>query len=208
MKQVYGLGALGILTAAALFSACASQDPGAYEIVPRRTTGGPPVVTGTPTVTGTPSTDGGPPGPAQSLVFDKPFAPGMGDTGTIQSKHLNGMGQSNGGPQSIDDAKKTDCTMTCHKAGGTAPAFLIGGVTKPNAEVGIRLAGESVAKTTRATKEGFFFLETGGTVLGSKVSVRDSATNESAMNTSPLSGGCNSGACHGGTMQGDIFKGK
>jgi hypothetical protein len=208
MKPFYGLGAVGVLTAAAIFAACASQDPGSYEIVPRRTAGGPPIAGGTPTVPGTPTPDAGGPVTTQTIVFDKPFVAGTGDVATIQSKHLNAMGQSNGGPQSIADAKKTDCTATCHKAGGTAPAFLIGGVTKPNAEVGIRLQGESVAKTTRASKEGFFFLETGGSVVGSKVSVRDSPTNESAMNAPPSSGGCNQLACHGGPPQGDIFRGK
>lgn len=206
-------GSAGLLLLAlgvGVVGACSSQDPGAFEIIPRKTSG--PVVLPTGTAsTPPPNVDGGEPkvdggGGATSAVFDKPYAaPGAPDTSTIASKHPAGTN----GPTSIAMAKTTDC-LNCHRTGGTASGaiFLIAGVTKPNAEVGVKLAtGGGKVVTTRATQEGFFFIESGDTIGGAKAAVRDSQTNFSDM-LGPLgSGACNQPACHGGT-QGDVFKGK
>lgn len=145
-------------------------------------------------------------GGGTSAVFDKPYAaPGAPDTSTIASKHPNGTN----GPTTIAMAKTTDC-LNCHRMGGTAAGaiFLIAGVTKPNAEVGVKLtAGGGKVVTTRATQEGYFYIESGDSIAGAKASVRDSQTNFSDM-LGPLgSGACNQPACHGGA-QGDVFKGK
>ncbi len=193
--------------------ACSAPDPGAFEITPRRTASAPSLPTATAS-TPPPPTDGGPKvdgGPAEggtggSAIFDKPYAaPGAPDTSTIASKHPAGTN----GPTSIAMAKTTDC-MTCHRTGGTAPGavFLIAGVTKPNAEVGVKLtAAAGKVVTTRATAEGYFYIESGDSIAGAKVGVRDSATNFSDMSGPLGSGACNQPACHGGS-QGDVFKGK
>lgn len=200
-------------SAAALLAlaSCSAPDPGAYEIVPRRTASNP-FPTGTTPVT-PPPTDGGPSptdagdageGGAGSVVFDKPYAAGGApDTTTIASKHPAGTN----GPTTIASAKTTDCT-SCHRMGGTAGGrtFVAGGVTKPNAEVGVKLEGGKVL-TARATAEGYFYIRGSDSINRARTSVRDSPTNESLM-AGPLgSGGCNQPACHGGS-QGDVFKGK
>ena len=204
--------ALAVALGAGASVACSSQDPGAYEIVPRRTAG--PVVLPTGTATTPPPGDGGggggdggrDGGGGTSVVFDKPYAaPGAPDTATIASKHPNGTN----GPTTIAMAKTTDCT-SCHRMGGTAAGaiFLIAGVTKPNAEVGVKLTvGGGKVVTTRATQEGYFYIESGDSISGAKVSVRDSQSNFSDMGGPLASGACNQPACHGGT-QGDVFKGK
>lgn len=206
---------LVLALAAGAIGACSSQDPGAFEIVPRRTSGPVVLPTGTAT-TPPPGGDGGGPkvdgggdggGGGTSAVFDKPYAaPGAPDTSTIASKHPNGTN----GPTTIAMAKTTDC-LSCHRMGGTASGaiFLIAGVAaKPNVEVGVKLtAGGGKVVTTRATQEGYFYIESGDSIAGARVSVRDSQTNFSDM-LGPLgSGACNQPACHGGA-QGDVFKGK
>ncbi len=186
----------------ALIAACSSIDPGAFEIVPRKDATPNPTPPGPPPPPG----DGGAPGDggdagSASVVFDKPYAPGMGATDLIGTKHPN-----NGGPTSITAARSVSCTSSgmCHGAGAKV-VYLAGGVaSKANIEIGIRLSNGTV-RTARSAAEGYFTIPfiTGDTLVGSRTSARD-GTRESVMLAAPTAG-CNEGACHGGP-QGVVFK--
>lgn len=184
-------------------SACSAPDPGAFDIVPRKgLAGAPGLPTGSPTGGGGGGgggVDGGNPegggGGTTSLVFDKPYTQANGETTAIGARHAGA------GPKTIEDARMTDCTMTCHRAGGTAPPFLIAGVAaKPNIEVGVKLSTGTV-RVARTAADGHFYIPVGSgdAIANAKTSARD-GTRESAMNTPITSGGCNQGACHGDLM--------
>lgn len=188
--------------------ACASQDPGAYEIVPRKTAGGPPVIPTTPTGNPPPTDGGTPPPPTDggtsgSVVFGTAFVPGNGGTDKLQTVHMG-----NGGPQNIDAAKTSDC-LGCHGTSGTAMnKFLAAGVaSEANAEVGVKLSNGTL-RTTRsgAAPDTIFTIDlvAGDNIAGARTGVRN-ATRFKDMSTPLTSGGCNQGACHGGA-QGVIFK--
>jgi hypothetical protein len=68
--------ALRVLLTSSLV-ACASQDPAAYEIVPRQVPGAVGGLPGAPQ--GNPTPGGGLP-PTTALIFDKPYVAGLGDT--------------------------------------------------------------------------------------------------------------------------------
>ena len=194
----------------ALFS-CASQDPGAFEIVPKKS-GTAPTIPGTaPTVPPT-GGDGGPPPPpgdsgtpGPSVVFAGPFVAGAGGVDKLQTVHMG-----NGGPTTIDAAKTSDC-LSCHGAQGTSMnKFLAAGVAgQPNIDIGVKLSNGTV-RTTRsgAAPDTIFAIDfVAGDALGPtpRASARN-ATKESLMTGPFTSGGCMQGACHGAAVPGVIFK--
>lgn len=188
---------------------CASQDPGAYEIVPRVDAAAPPITpTGNPTGS-TPVGDGGT-GDATAPVstfFGAPYATGTA-VGVIDLAMTH---NGNGGPTTLDMAKVTDCTSaaTCHNS--MAPAgrqFLAAGVANgADLEIGVKLANGTLrtGRSYRAPNTIFAIpLTAGDNIANAKVGVR-SATKESLMSGAVASGGCMQGACHGGG-QGVVFK--
>jgi hypothetical protein len=205
------LRALPLVLVSGLAVSCASQDPGAYEIVPRRTIGGPPVIpTTNPPANPPPPTDGGTPPPptdggtvAGSVVFGTTFVAGNGGVERLQTVHMG-----NGGPQTIDAARTSDC-LGCHGTAGAAMnKFLAAGVaSEANAEVGVKLSNGTL-RTTRsgAAPDTIFTIDlvAGDNIAGARTGVRNAARFKD-MATPLTSGGCNQGACHGGT-QGVIFK--
>ena len=163
-------------------SACSAPDPGAFDIVPRKGLAGAP---GLPT--GSPTGGGGGGGGGVDTQAN-------GETTAIGTRHTGA------GPKTIEEARTTDCT-NCHRAGGTAPPFLIAGVAaKPNIEVGVKLSTGTV-RVARTAADGHFYIPVGSgdAIANAKTSARD-GTRESAMNTPITSGGCNQGACHGDLM--------
>lgn len=192
---------------------CSAPDPGAFDIVPRKTISGPPVIpTGPPPVGdgGTPVGDGGTPvgdggggnDPTAPVFGTTPFAAGNGGTDRLMTVH-NG----NGGPTTTALAQTSDC-MGCHGPAGSATnKFLAAGiVSETNAEVGVKLANGTLRTTKSGSMDPIFTIDliAGDNVANARTAVRN-ATRGKIMNTPITSGGCNQGACHGGG-QGVIFK--
>ncbi len=194
----------------ALFS-CASQDPAAFEMVPKRSGTAPTIPGVGPTVPPTGGDGGNQPSPGDggtpgaSVVFAGPFVAGAGGTDKLQTIHMG-----NGGPTTIDMAKTSDC-LSCHGSQGTAMnKFLAAGVAgQPNIEIGVKLTNGTV-RTTRsgALPDTIFTIDfVAGDALGPtpRASARN-ATKESPMAGPFTSGGCMQGACHGAAVPGVIFK--
>jgi len=205
----YPLFALVGTIALGALASCASQDPGAFEVVPR---GGPP---GTTTPTGpiptgtTPGTDGGTPGDsaAPASTFFNGTAYAAGAPGVIDLAMTHNM---NGGPATLDAARTADCTAAaCHGSGApVGRQFLAAGVANgADLEIGVKLANGTLrtGRSFRAPNTIFALpLTAGDTIAGARVAVRN-ATKESSMSAAVSSGSCSQGACHGGG-QGVVFK--
>lgn len=180
---------------------CASQDPGAFEVVPRNDSLAAPASSSATAPTST--------GPA-SAVFTRPYEPGPANVYALQAIH-----SGNGGPQSLSAAQTTDC-LSCHGENAVATKFLAAGVaSEANAEVGVRLANGTLRTAQSGSLPDSIFvvrLEAGDSIEGARVGVRNarrfkdmsSALTKAGSVSNP--GACNqAGSCHGGT-QGVIFR--
>jgi hypothetical protein len=211
MRMRTSLSAAALVAVSAFVAAlstvsCSSQDPGAFEIVPRKTSNPLPTATASTTATGDggtgdggPLVDGGDSGPV-SPVFTAAYTAMTGPTDPIATPHAGA------GPKTVAEAKQTDC-MTCHASNNKK--FLYGGVaSKPDIEIGVKLANGKFFSTRSAKPDGYFTLDlpAGEVITGAKVAVRD-GTKEKVMGSTISSGGCNSATgCHGAAAPGDIFK--
>ncbi len=206
LRSFYAPFALLFVASAVGVVSCASQDPGAFEVLPRFDAAAPPgtIPTVGPTTTGTvpvgdAGTEGGLPG---SAVFATPYAAATGPVVALNAVHMG-----NGGPTDITMARTSGCNG-CHGPTGTAPKFLAAGVANaPNIEIGLKL-GNGTVRTTRsgaAPNTIFYFtLQGTDTIANAKAAARDGAR-ETTMTGAVNDGSCNQGACHGGG-QGLVFK--
>lgn len=197
----------------AALSSCASQDPGAFEIVSRQSPNATTNPTGPIPTTPVPTTDGGggADGAAPTSAFFNNTAYAPGNPGVIDLAATHAM---NGGPTSFDIAKggtaASDCTAAaCHGSGAppTRQFLAAGAANAPDLEIGVKLANGTLrtGRSFRAPSTIFAIpLTAGDSIANAKIVVRN-GTKESAMSAAVSSGSCSQGACHGGG-QGIVFK--
>jgi hypothetical protein len=212
MRMRTSLSAAALVAVSAFVAAfstvsCSSQDPGAFEIVPRKTPTPLPTTSASTNPTGDggssdggTTVDGGGDAAPTSPVFTAAYTAMTGPTDPLATVHNN-----NGGPATTAAAKTSDC-LGCH-ASNTKKFIAAGVASKPDIEIGIKLANGKFFSARSAKPDMYFSIDlpAGETINGAKVAARD-GTKEKVMSSPLAAGGCNTGGgCHGGT-QGDIFK--
>lgn len=153
------------------------------------------------TSTSSSSGDGGSSGDSP---FRNPTFGGTALTPTAQSRHTAlGVGQM---------INRNAACLSCHKAGGNAPAFLAGGmvytssaasVGAENVEVWIYNASANQSAKVNSDSTGAFWFTASTTTVAApfKIGVRSSDGKTMVMRD-PNTGDCNSSSCHGQTTPG------